>query len=235
MVYELSSALKNILFPSVCFVCEKATRNKVICSDCYKKITFLTPPLCRLCSLPLRGRVRNLCGKCRPKTFYYDYLISILCYKEPIISLLHLFKYRQYEFLKDFFSSLMIEHLATIGCDLSGYDFIVNVPSHALRIKEREYSQTLLLSEAIAHHLKIPLRNSALQCIRHHPSQTKVAPTLRKYNIEGAFSANQEIEGACVLLIDDVITTGATVSECSKVLKKAGARRVSILSLARAG
>jgi ComF family protein len=129
----------------------------------------------------------------------------------------------------------MINHLARIDFDLSGYDFIVGVPSHTLRIKEREYSQTLLLAQALADHLKIPLRDTALQCIKYHPSQTKVSPQLRTHNIEGAFTVNQKIEGKNVLLIDDVITTGATVSECSKILKKAGAKTVSILSLARAG
>lgn len=226
--------LKDILFPRICFLCERRIRCGFICESCYAKINFLNPPLCRMCSTPIKGKNAEVCKRCKNKVFFYDQLISAVVYAQPFISLFHLFKYRQNDFLKELFSSIIATHLKNIGFDSSKYDFMLGIPAHPLRIREREYNQTTLLAKNVANYLNLPFRNDILYCIKYHKSQTKVSPQVRFTNIEGAFYADKKVRGKNVILLDDVVTTGATVSECSKVLKQKGAERITVITLAKA-
>ena len=235
MVKHWLSTFIDLVFPRICFFCGRKLREGFLCESCSKKIVFLTPPLCKRCSAPLTHTNGHLCKSCKNKPYIYDRLISVTYYKEPLISLLHLFKYKQYDFLKDFFSSLMITHLKKWGFNPTLFDCIVNVPSHPLRIREREYNQTGLLAQNLAKELKLPLKDNILQCTKYRLSQTKVSAAKRLTNTRGIFSSQKDIAGMRILLVDDVVTTRATVSECSNVLKNRGAENITVLTLTRAG
>lgn len=227
-------ALKNIFFPRICFICEKPISTGFICKSCYGKIKFLNPPLCKMCSTPIPGETNRVCKRCKNKLFFYDQLISTTVYAQPLISLLHLFKYKQNFFLKDLFSYIIVTHLKSIGFEVNEYDFILSVPAHPLRMREREYNQTELLGKDVAEYLNLPFRKDILYCTKDHKSQTKVPLEKRVLNIQGVFYAEKDISGKNVILIDDVVTTSATVSECSKVLKQKGARKITVITLAKA-
>ncbi len=234
MKVDFLEALKNILFPPLCFVCGRRIQEGIICPWCFEKIEFLKPPLCRLCSLPLNGAKSSLCRSCQKKDFsYYERIISIVWYKEPIITLLHLFKYYYQQFLKDFFSSLMVKHLKDIGFDFNRFDVIVAVPSHPARVKERDYNQARILAESLASKVSLSYRNDILSCILPHRSQTRLLPHQRWKNVEGIFKASN-VEEKRIILIDDVFTTGATITECSKALKEKGAKEIVAVTLAKA-
>lgn len=236
MVKQWLEAFINILFPRICFFCSRKLHTKgFLCQHCLEKIAFLTPPLCKRCAIPLRPPLEQLCNSCKNKPYPYERLISITYYREPLVTLLHLFKYNQYDFLKDFFSSLIAAHLKKWGFNCASFDCIVSVPSHPLRVREREYNQTGLLAESLAEKLNLSFKKDILQCIQYHKSQTKVPLSKRLTNTEGIFSTQKDLRRMRILLLDDVVTTGATISECSKVLKTHGAEHITVLTLTKAG
>ena len=116
-----------------------------------------------------------------------------------------------------------------------GVDGVVPGPLHPRRERERGYNQALLLASALCKLTGWPLRARVLRRTRYTSQQTRLSANQRRDNVRGAFApAGENLEGQHLLLVDDVMTTGATVSECAKVLKKSGASRVSVLTLARA-
>jgi ComF family protein len=113
------------------------------------------------------------------------------------------------------------------------YDAIIPVPLHTSKLREREFNQTALIGHHLSKALSTPLITNALCKNRETKLQTDVSGKERRDNLRGAFSASGEIGGISILLVDDVITTGATVTECSRVLKKAGALKIDAVALAR--
>lgn len=112
-------------------------------------------------------------------------------------------------------------------------DAIVPVPLHKNRLRQREFNQTAAISFFLSKKLKIPLALNILRKIKETPPQTEVSGRERLINIKNAFIASENIKGLKVLLVDDVITTGATVAECAKALKRAEAKSVIVAALAR--
>ena len=175
-----------------------------------------------------------VCRSCRGKKIYYDSLVSCVSYKEPIKTLIHLVKYRHYDYIVDFLSSLMTRYISKINIPLRGYDFMVSVPSHPLRLREREYNQSKLLAENLSNSLGIPLKSDIIFCKKNRPSQTAVSKEMRAKNVENNFLVREKLDNMDIIIIDDVITTGATLSECAKALKEKGANSVLALTLAKA-
>lgn len=228
-------SFRDLLFPRLCFICGAKITDGFICPGCFKKIIFLPPPLCTMCSSPLRNGKMNICKNCLGKNFFYERLISITCYTEPLVSLLRLFKYKHYDFLKNFFCSIIINHLKKTGLDFAHYDLILSVPSHPLRIKERGYNQTELLGKLIAEYANLPFEKNILACKNYYESQTTLPNSQRLKNPKGCFSVSRSLPGKKIILIDDVVTTRATVSECSRVLKTTGAKNITVITLTKAG
>ncbi len=218
MVRQWFRALINLVFPRICFACNAKLSQGILCQRCREQIFLFNPPLLR------QGKNRT-----------YDSLISITGYNGPMVQLIHLFKYRHYDFLQYFFAALMADHLKKWGFNARSFDCISHVPAHPLRIREREYNQTELLARQAGKALGLPFRNDLLACSRYYRSQTAVSPARRKDNIKNAFTVKKSPRGLKIILIDDVFTTGATVSECSRILKKQGADQVTVLTLTKAG
>jgi len=116
------------------------------------------------------------------------------------------------------------------------YDRVIPVPLHPSRLRQRGYNQSLLLAREVSQKYLIPLDFTSLRRVRPTPPQTQLSGAERRKNIRGAFAVQnpEPLAKASILLIDDVFTTGATVEECSKILLRAGAKRVDVLTLARA-
>jgi ComF family protein len=142
-----------------------------------------------------------------------------------------LFKYRGKVSLAAPLARLMIDRLPVLG----SIDLIMPVPLHAVRLREREFNQSLLLADRIGRHLGIPVSCADLIRTLASPAQTSLSRKDRLSNLRGAFTAPHpaSITGKRILLIDDVFTTGATVNECAKTLRKAGSGDVFVLTLGR--
>jgi ComF family protein len=232
IIKKYLEALRNVFFPALCFCCERKIEEGFLCGSCFEKIEFLYPPLCRGCSTPIKDNKTGLCKNCKKEFFYYERVISATTYKEPISLLLHLFKYRHFDYLGEFLSLLVVRYLIRVGFEFSDYDFITCVPLHPAKEKERGYNQSAIISKIISFHFKIPFKSDIIYQTRLNPSQTKLSKEKREINIKDSFKVKGDLEGKRIILVDDVFTTGSTVKECCRVLKEKGAN-ITVLTLSK--
>lgn len=233
MLKAYFNAIKNILFPRLCFYCGKKITHGYLCQVCEEKIEFLHPPLCRLCSMPINRNSTNICKNCIKKSADYDKLVSITAYKEPLISLVHLFKYKDCDYLAEYFAALMIKHLSKINFSLEEYSFITSIPVHSQTYKKRGYNQAELLGKKIADYFKIPFKNDIIYKDKFKPSQAKLPKEKRESNIKNTFTVKNNLLNQNIVIIDDIFTTGATIRECASTLKKKGADNILAITLAK--
>ncbi|MDI6801682.1 MAG: ComF family protein [Thermodesulfovibrionales bacterium] len=222
--------LLNLLFPSKCPVCGNHSDSYLyspICKNCWSGIERYTGPSCGICGTPTVSPHTTTCGNClksRPlfsKVLYYGIYDGIL--KEAI----HLLKFNGVKRLSKPLGFLLSE------LPLPQANGIVSVPLHHSRLWKREFNQTASISRFLSKKLKIPLMPDVIRKIKDTPLQTDVTGKERFQNLKNAFSVSGNVSGLELLLVDDVITTGATVRECAKALKKAGAKSITVAALAR--
>ena len=225
--------LKDILFPCLCLHCEKKIPQGYLCKECFGKITFIYPPHCRYCSRSLTLGASSTCRQCTGKIYPYQKLISATAYKEPMVSLIHFFKYKNCDYLAGFLASLMIRYLSKINFKASHYHFITPVPLHPDKLKIRGYNQAKLLAKLLSNYFKIPFRDDIIIRTNIRPSQTKLLKEKRKKNVEGIFAAKEDLSGKRIILVDDIFTTGSTISACSDALRKKGAEAITIITLSK--
>ncbi|MBL8238956.1 MAG: ComF family protein [Bryobacterales bacterium] len=172
----------------------------------------------------------GVCRRCRTGLTGYDYAYSFGYYEGPLRKLIHHFKYGGVEVLAEPLGRLLVQALPM---DLQ-VDLIVPVPLHWRRRLWRGYNQCELLARPLESRLRVPVVQ-ALRKTRHTETQATSTPAQRRSNLTGAFRLSSEdvVQGKRVLLVDDVLTTGATVVTCSNLLRRGGARSVTVLTLAR--
>jgi ComF family protein len=176
-----------------------------------------------------------VCGECRLSTGYYTVCRSAGIYEGALKTVIHLLKYERRRELARPLGRFMAGYAGT-ELPLTQYDCIVPVPLHPARLRERGFNQARALAEECAFGSGVPVLNGALLRRRDGVSQSLLKRKERTRNVKGSFVVRQPrcIEGRCVLVVDDVYTTGATAEECAKTLLAAGASRVDVLTAARA-
>ncbi|MFA7677450.1 MAG: double zinc ribbon domain-containing protein, partial [Candidatus Omnitrophota bacterium] len=142
-------AFRNLLFPNLCFYCENKILDGYLCKRCREKITLLKNPLCYGCSRPLSYKQSSFCGQCQKVKPVCDRIISACAYKEPLAQLLQLFKYKHYDYLADFFASLLRDQIMASGINIQEYDTMMPVPCHPDTKKIRGYNQSFLLAKLL--------------------------------------------------------------------------------------
>ena len=216
------------LYPPLCPGCGKAAVR--MCPDCMARITLITRPQCPVCGDILKFG-KSTCGVCADKTQFFSALASWAEYAGPLRSAIHSLKYKNNIGLGDFFAGYLIELLRSKSFPVN---LIVPVPLSKSRIRTRGFNQSLLLARPVSFYLQIPLSNTALRRIKETDSQVHLNAHEREQNMAGAFSGNPAtLKGRSVLLVDDIITTGATINHCSEALLRAGAVRVYAVALAK--
>jgi len=235
------SAILDFLFPPACLLCnskELDWSESFICKNCFKEIPFITPPFCQRCSKPFfTANPRNhLCSECMSKKNFFNQVRAIGKYEGVLKIIIHKFKYRgNFSMLR--LLNLLIKNMPEDTRPLlNSYDFIIPVPLHRTRLRERGFNQAVLFGKIIAREYGIPLKFMTLQRITSTFPQTMLPVTTRKLNVRDAFRVKDQtqVESKRILLVDDVYTTGATINECARILKKAGAAIVDGLVIARA-
>jgi ComF family protein len=173
----------------------------------------------------------HVCHSCAVRAPSYTKAWTLYPYRSPLQDAIRLFKYRGKVALAAPLARLMIDRLPA----LDSIDLIMPVPLHVGRLREREFNQSLLLADLIGRHLGVPVSCTDLIRLIPSPAQTTLSRKDRLKNIRGAFAVPRQasIAGTRILLIDDVFTTGATVNECAKTLRKAGSGHVYVLTLGR--
>ena len=239
MTYGFFAPLLNLLYPPVCIICAvDCFEANLLCQKCWSNITFITRPHCQKCGTSLTSN-NHIClcteQRCVNERHFYHSTKSLIEYNDTARDLIVQFKFHSnFELLKVFKSWL--------DCSLNNnyygdVDYVVPVPLHKKKLKARGYNQTAILAKAVSRIIKKKYHAALLIKIRDTISQSDLKQKARKKNLIGAFDIYRQnlniLQGKKVLLIDDIITTGATVNECSKVLLKNGAQEVKVVSIAR--
>ena len=240
MLARFVDSLVSIIYPKVCLSCKTKIRNpsldSLVCGSCLNKIKKNIPPFCVSCGRHLEKKEihKNICPSCRKTNLHFDRAFSPCVYTGPIKELIHAFKYKNKEHLGEPLSKIMIEYIKEYNLPMEYLDFIVPIPLSKAKLREREFNQAHILGKHIAEEFKKDLLNDALLRHRHTKTQTGLEPFERFTNVRGSFSVAQHINlsGKNLLIIDDVLTTGATASEAAHALKNAGANIVFVLTLA---
>lgn len=234
----MGGALLDLVFPRQCAGCGQpvAEEGRHLCWDCTAKLQFIQAPFCSRCGDPIDGAVDYdiLCVHCTRREPSFTKARSAVRYRRAIRDALQRFKYGGATHLDGDLSVLLLSCIEThyTGVD---FDAVAFVPLHPLKRRTRCYNQAQLLAARVARTLGLPLFPRVLVRVRDTGTQTHLTARERRDNMHDAFAARDEewIAGRCFLLIDDVMTTGATVDECSRVLVEAGAAGVYVVTVAR--
>ncbi len=234
------NAAAHFIFPEVCQVCSERRAGPdegYLCADCWQNVRFVEEPFCQKCGLPFEGEINQAfeCSNCKEISLKFDQARSAVHADEFLREIIHRFKYDRARFFGNFLGGLL---LRKAGPELAGggWDEIVPVPLHSRKLREREFNQAVQISGYLSESTGIPLGRNRLARVVATQTQTRLTRKQRTENVKSAFSLKREgdVEGRSFVLVDDVLTTGATTSACAQVLKKARAGRVCVWTVARA-
>ena len=238
-----SDSLVSVFFPAGCRICEKllTTASRVpICGECLSSFERVPNIVCEVCGLPLPGRTPKteqplLCPVCVDKTCAFDRARSFAFYQGARIRAILLLKFEQIEPLGAWFAERLAEMVKNAG-DCLAADVVVPVPLHRERERERGYNQAALISKPLAKRLRLPHKTVLLMRTRARPDKHVLSLEERWASVRGAFATppGSQVDNLRVLLLDDVLTTGATLDACARALREAGAKSVAGLTIARA-
>jgi ComF family protein len=227
----------DALLPPRCLACGCPVDNSgALCAGCWERIDFAGPPHCACCGFPFAFDLGagTLCGACAREPPAYDRARFVMRYGDASKGLVLGFKHGDRTEGAPTFAAW----LARAGAELiSEADLLAPVPLHRVRLFARRYNQAALLCRSLGRSAGLPVVHDLLIRRRNTPPQGRLSPAGRRRNVAGAFalapSRRGALEGRRVLLIDDVMTTGATVSACAQVLRRSGAAGIDVLVLAR--
>jgi ComF family protein len=242
-------SLAAVFFPAPCRICAETlcTASRVpICEKCFAAIKPIAPPICSCCgrSLPAAaadsgGQLsldapRLLCRLCRSKFYAFDMARSFGEYNEELKKAILLLKFEEVTCLGDWFASRLAEVVAREAAEFK-VDVVVPVPLHPDRRRERGYNQAELIARPLAR--KLHLKQGAYLLMRTRPRPARLVLSRKEHwdSVRGAYATREglRVDQLRVLLVDDVMTTGATLDSCARALKKAGAASVVGLTVAR--
>ena len=254
MLSSFTVAALDLVFPALCPVCDATLgvgRRDPLCGACWSAITRLDPPWCDRCGAasvtrradPLSGRVASHdgdarapaptgpCAACATKPPEYDYARSAALYEGSLREAIHALKFSGRRALASPLGDLTAERCArALPADI---DALIPVPLARERERARGFNQAALLAGRIGRRLTIPVRPRWLARIRPTRPQSDLSAAERRANVRDAFGASPRAAGRHVLVVDDVLTTGATLDACAGALRAAGARRIGVLTVAR--
>lgn len=233
----------DLIFPRHCQICSRVmpySDRTYLCEGCFQNIRFLPENSCIRCSKPLVSASEGMedrglvCPSCFGKKYNYDNCYAVCFYEGPVKELIHRFKFHRDEFLTGTLQNLFAEGLRS-KIDGAQYDKVIPVPLHPRKLKERGFNQSELLARAMGKLRLGKICKNAMVRVQYSSGQTLQDRKSRIEKIRDNFRVNRpvKVRDQSVLLVDDVLTTGATIEECSRILKEAGARKVTVLVLAR--
>ncbi len=234
---QLLAAITDIVFPRRCCSCGQPVthgQENGLCWDCRSDTHPITPPCCSQCGMPVAGRVDHAfrCARCEETRPAYTRARSLFRYEGGVRDAIHALKYhRDFSVIPDL-ARLLTAGLQTHLPDVE-HPALVPVPLHPRKLRQRGFNQSLELAKHL-HTFRpdLPLWPH-LARVKNTETQTHLSASARRRNVQGAFKATRSPAPKTVILIDDVMTTGSTVDACARALHRAGARDISVLTLAR--
>lgn len=235
---QVGFGLIELIYPATkeCPICrQEPSYRQGIGKNCFQKIGLITPPICHKCGRPLRLKVegKDTCSQCNENRYYFSEARAVGLYEGALREYLSELKYRYRPELGEALGELMVEWIK-LNPEYQKVDLIIPVPIHRQKMELRGYNQAELLANPIQRHFGIKLENDIIVRDKLTESQNSLNKDSRFSNIANAFRVvnSEALPGRSVLLIDDILTTGATASEAARVLLRAGALTVKVLTLA---
>lgn len=226
----------DLLTPPVCAACGRRIGSPdALCAECWREVAFIRQPLCDRLGIPLPYATvtPTVSAAALADPPIYDRARAVAAFGPVMRRLVHQLKYQDRHHGRVLFGCW----LADAGRDLLGEaDVLVPVPLHPMRLLARRFNQSAILANELGRVTGLPVDVHSLQRTRRTPPQVDLTAEQRRLNVRGAFRVRPDrrgrIAGRRVLLIEDVVTTGATITACARALKRAGAARVDVLALA---
>lgn len=224
--------LKDMCFPISCICCDEFVDSEGLCHKCWGKIKWIADPKCKICGLPFEIDTGMICIECMNKQPFFDQAIAVLEYDDNSKDIILKFKHYDVTYIS---KQLAIWMNRVAENEIKNSDMIIPVPIHFRKRLFRKYNQSELLAMELSKISGINYEPEILIKKRHTTAQEDLSKKERKKNIVGTFDVkkNNKLSGKKIILIDDVFTTGSTVNECSKILRKNGAKHIIVLTIAR--
>jgi len=228
-VYKWIDSIQSMFFPPLCLLCGQRTEGPAdLCPGCYDDLPWI-PHACVRCGLPLPWDT-PLCGTCLKRPPTQERTRVLWHYTPPVSGLIAALKFRGQLPCARLLGELMSFTLQ----DIPRPDCLLPILLHPKRYRERGFNQSTEIARPVSRNLNIPLRPDLCRRLRSTPPQRELDAKHRLTNLRGVFAAKKEVRGLHIALVDDVMTTGATVQEVAATLKGAGAGRIEAWILARA-
>jgi ComF family protein len=236
----IAEAALTFIYPDVCQYCheERATREEgYVCARCWRQVRFIVPPLCERCGLPFEGEITDAfkCGNCREMDLHFSRARSCVAAQGMVLEIIHRWKYSRELWFEPFLAGLFLRETVP-ALRAEPRDLIVPVPLHRQKQAEREFNQAEHLARHLGAATNLPVNCKLVRRVGPTHTQTLLSRAERTRNVSRAFAAGPAPDGARgkrIVLVDDVLTTGATTSACARVLKASGAADVCVWTLAR--
>ena len=219
-------ALVDLFYPQRCVGCERRASD-LLCRACFEALPEVGRPFCGRCGMPTAFET-PLCEWCKNVDFGFEGARAPLRYEGVGKEIVHALKYRGYTGVADRLAAPLMAGVLDEG---HRFDAVVPVPLHRSRLRRRGFNQAELLARGVARRINAPVSDT-LEVVRRTRDQVDLSASERRENVAGAFTSRCRLRGR-ILLVDDVFTTGATMSSCAEGLLRAGAREVDALSLCR--
>lgn len=224
--------IQSLLYPRRCILCGAIGDYELhLCHACHDSLPF-NHHACPRCALPLPPHVPSTqwCGRCIKRQPPFTQTITTLRYEPPVNRLVGMLKFQHKLHLVKPLAGLLIEQLGELH---EQPDLLIPVPLHPLRLRQRGFNQSVEITRILAKHYRLPYDWRICRRIKETKAQSELNEKERRRNLSNAFQVCTKVNGSHLVLVDDVITTGATVTELSKLLKKAGAKRIDVWAVAR--
>lgn len=233
-------AALNWVYPPVCQICreERATAGEgYVGARCRGQVRFVTAPYCERCGLPFDGEISHpfQCANCAEVNLYFRSARSAVVADGLMLDVIHRYKYNRALWFEPFLAGLLISKAAP-ALAAEGWDFLVPVPLYPVKKREREFNQAERLAARLGRAANIPVNKGLLRRVKPTVTQTRLTRAERAENVQGAFAfcGGEKLQGEKIVLLDDVLTTGATTNACAKALRKSGAGEICVWTAARA-
>lgn len=242
IVKRVLDALASVVCAAPCRICDEALLDAgriPICGECLESFERVREPMCRVCGRPFASAVAAealvpLCHLCRTGFYAFDRARSYAIYGDALFEAIVLMKYEEVTRLGDWFAGRLAKMEGLSGEEWAA-DVLTAVPLHRERQRERGYNQAELIARPLARRLGMRMDSRLLMRVKARPPRLLLSRNERWKSVHGAYVTRpgQRVDKLRVLLIDDVLTTGATLDACARVLKEAGASKVLALTVGR--
>lgn len=240
LLRSTTEVVLGFIYPPWCQLCQAQRAGAAegyVCSACARTVHRVKPPFCYRCGLPFEGEITRVftCANCSGRDLAFDHARAAVIADGVVLEAIHRYKYQQALWFEPFLARWFLE-AAVPSLDPAHWQWIVPVPLHPVRQRERGFNQAERLARRLSKHTGIPLATGFLERRDFHSTQTQLSRKQRAENVARAFQPRREIalNRARCIVVDDVLTTGATTNAVAQALRRLGAEEVIVWSVARA-